>query len=117
MSGRYWVAEPAVAVVLPGTVGLAVNHAFAFGRPVVTRQNSLHPPEITYIEPGRNGIITGPDTTSFTQELAGLLNDKEKQQRLAAGALATSDMFSLDRTVEQFDCAIRYAIACNTKSL
>jgi glycosyltransferase involved in cell wall biosynthesis len=104
-----------IAVLQPGAAGLAINHAFAFGKPVVTRQNPLHPPEISYIEPGRNGIITGPDVDSLVHELACLLKDKNRQERLAAGALATSDMLGLDHTVQQFDCGVRYAIACKVR--
>ena len=33
----------ASAVVIPGKVGLAVNHAFAHGVPVITRESRLHP--------------------------------------------------------------------------
>jgi glycosyltransferase involved in cell wall biosynthesis len=104
----------AAAVVLPGTVGLAVNHAFAFGRPVVTRQSLLHPPEIEYIEPGRNGLITGPGADSLTKALDDLLKDEPLQERLAAGALATGATLGLDHAVEQFDRGVRCAIAARS---
>jgi len=101
----------AVAVVLPGTVGLAVNHAFAFGRPVVTRENDLHPPEIEYVLPDQNGIVTRPELPDFAGALAALLRDDARQQRLAAGALAAGRMLTLDHTVGQFDAGVRYAIS------
>ena len=45
------------AVVIPGYVGLAVNHAFAHGLPVITCQSEIHSPEIEYIENDVNGLI------------------------------------------------------------
>lgn len=101
----------ATAVVLPGTVGLAVNHAFACGRPVVTRENPLHPPEIEYVESGRNGLIAGPGVDSLTDALRNLLRDKVLQQRLAAGATATGASLTLEHTAEQFDAAVAFALA------
>lgn len=100
----------ATAVVLPGTVGLAVNHAFACGRPVVTRQNPLHPPEIEYIEPDRNGLVAGPGVDDLADALSRLLRDDALQQRLAAGAAATGQTLTLDHTVSQFDAAVRFAL-------
>jgi glycosyltransferase involved in cell wall biosynthesis len=100
----------AVAVILPGTVGLAVNHAFAFGRPVVTRESTLHPPEIEYIEPGRNGLIAPADIEGFVGAVSDLLKDEAQQERLAAGALVTGETLTLDYSVAQFDAGVRYAI-------
>lgn len=107
----------ATAVVLPGTVGLAVNHAFACGRPVVTRQNPLHPPEIEYVEPGRNGLIAGPGVDSLADALRGLLRDDALQQRLAAGAGATGASLTLEHTAEQFDAAVRYALSARGRAM
>lgn len=101
----------ATAVVLPGTVGLAVNHAFAFGRPVVTRENPFHPPEIEYIEPGRNGLIAGPECADLVTALKRLLCNEGLQQQLAAGALVTSTTLTLDHAVGQFDAAVCHALA------
>ena len=47
----------------PGYVGLSINHAFALGLPVVSQQSPdprirYHSPEIAYLEPGRNGLLT-----------------------------------------------------------
>lgn len=105
----------AAAVVLPGTVGLAVNHAFAFGRPVVTRESPLHPPEIEYIEDGRNGLIAGPEGDDLAAALKRLLIDTALQRQLATGALATGTSLTLENTVEKFDAAVRFAIGARPR--
>ena len=44
-------------MIMPGNVGLAVNHAFMFDCPVVTfRQTEMSPPEIEYIVDGETGF-------------------------------------------------------------
>lgn len=49
-------------MVCPGYVGLAVNHAFALGLPVVTHASPKpgirhHSPEVTYLKHGHNGLM------------------------------------------------------------
>jgi glycosyltransferase involved in cell wall biosynthesis len=50
-------------MVIPQSVGLAINHAFSFGLPVITQQNPtngpFHGPEIEYITNKRTGFICG----------------------------------------------------------
>lgn len=49
-------------MVMPGYVGLAINHAYCFDLPVVTYAQGpdgpFHSPEIDYLEPGKTGLMT-----------------------------------------------------------
>ena len=49
-------------MVMPGYVGLAINHAYCFNLPVVTysqgEQGPFHSPEIDYLEQGKTGLMT-----------------------------------------------------------
>lgn len=58
-SGQYLYASD--ILVIPGDVGLAVNHAFCFGLPVITqagdKNGPFHGPEIEYIIHGKTGFI------------------------------------------------------------
>jgi len=97
------------AVVIPGYVGLAVNHAFAHGLPVITCQSEIHSPEIEYIENDVNGLILH----SLTDLGVGLLRfaaSAELRRSLAAGALRSRDKLELQRMVESFDDGVRRAI-------
>src|SRR3546814_15903003 len=85
------------ALVIPGYVGLAVNHAFAQGLPVVTRRHELHSPEVEYIEHGRNGLIVDGDFDAFVVELARLIDDPERLRGLARGALETRDDLRVEK--------------------
>jgi glycosyltransferase involved in cell wall biosynthesis len=93
----------ASALVMPGALGLVVNHAFAHGVPVITRDSPLHGPEVNYIEPGVNGLIVEGGLEEFTAAIADVLSSPERQRALAEGALATRSKLSLDDMVRAFD--------------
>ncbi len=101
----------ASTIVIPGFVGLAVNHAFAQGRPVITRTNDLHSPEIEYMVPGTNGLIVEGDFETFVAAIETFAADPAEQQRLAAGALASRDGLRMEYMAEQFDHAVRTTVA------
>jgi glycosyltransferase involved in cell wall biosynthesis len=101
------------AVVIPGYVGLAVNHAFAHGLPVITCQSELHSPEIDYVEPGINGLILG----SLEELDAGLLlfaSSVELRRSLSAGALLSREKLDLRHMVEAFDQGVSRALHRST---
>lgn len=93
----------ASAVLFPGKVGLAVNHAFAHGVPVLTRHSPLHAPEVDYIEPGVNGLIVQGGLDEFTAAIADLIASPDRRRALARGALETRSKLSLDDMVRAFD--------------
>jgi glycosyltransferase involved in cell wall biosynthesis len=90
------------AVVIPGAVGLAINHAFGHGVPFVTQPGRDHGPEIEYLEPGRNGILVDGGTDGLVAALRDLAERPGWRDELAAGSLATRDRLTLDVTVRQF---------------
>jgi glycosyltransferase involved in cell wall biosynthesis len=60
---------------IPGHVGLGLNEAFYWGLPVVTEEGD-HPPEISYLKPGRNGfIVPRDDLASLRDRILCLLNN------------------------------------------
>ena len=96
----------ASAVVIPGKVGLAVNHAFSQGVPVITRGHNYHAPEVEYIINGQNGLIVQGDFQAFVRGTAIFLNSDEDGKRMAANALKTRDRLTLEFMVEAFDKAV-----------
>ncbi len=72
--------------VIPGDVGLGLNQAFYWSLPVITEQG-LQPPEIHYLEPGRNGfIVRENDVAELTRRMVQLLEDDELRARFSANA-------------------------------
>jgi glycosyltransferase involved in cell wall biosynthesis len=97
------------AVVIPGYVGLAVNHAFAHGLPVITCHSDTHSPEIEYIEDSVNGLIL-PSLQELVPGLLRFASSSELQESLARHALESRDKLDLQRMAEAFDDGVRRAV-------
>jgi glycosyltransferase involved in cell wall biosynthesis len=100
----------ASAVVLPGKAGLAVNHAFGHGVPVITSAGDFHAPEFAYISQGRNGLIA-ESSAELPDVLSNFLSSAELQRRLAAGALEARDGLGADAMAAAFDRGVRTVLA------
>jgi len=66
---------------VPGHVGLGINQAFHWGLPVIT-EACHQPPEIQYLQSGRNGFIVPDNNLVALRETILLLLDDD---RLRAG--------------------------------
>lgn len=96
----------ASAVVIPGKVGLAVNHAFAHGVPVLTRSGTLHAPEFEYLEDGRNSIVSQGDLDSFAEAIGEFVDSEEQRATLAQGALAARGSLTVASMADSFHHAV-----------
>lgn len=101
----------ASALVIPGAVGLAVNHAFAHGVPVITRANPMQGPEFEYLEPGRNSIVADGDFGAFVKEVAAFADSPARRQALAGGALRTRETLTVAGMAASFDRAVRATLS------
>ncbi len=88
--------------LMPGLVGLAIVDAFAAALPVVTTDIPIHSPEIEYLQPDVNGIISPYDARPFAADIAQLLQDVPRLQRMKQAARATADTLPLARMVAEF---------------
>lgn len=75
----------------PANIGLSILHAFAFGLPVVTSDDTAtHNPEIESLRPGENGLTyRDGDAAHLSAELVRVLTDAPLRERLARGARDT----------------------------
>src|SRR4029077_12166875 len=94
------------AVVIPGYVGLAVNHAFAHGLPVIPCRSTTHSPEIEYIRHGLNGSIL-PALPALVEGLREFAQPAPMREMLSAGALASRDALDLQKMVSAFDGGVQ----------
>jgi glycosyltransferase involved in cell wall biosynthesis len=99
------------AVAIAGAVGLLVNHAFAHGRAVITRDIEAHGAEIEYVTHGENGLVVPGDLAAFAAALADFADDPAARARLSAGALAARDGLRLEAMVDRFDAAVCTTLA------
>ncbi len=96
----------------PVKVGLVLNHAMAYGLPVVTFGDpQQHSPEFEALRHGVNGV-TAPvgDVAGLAALTTQLLRDEAMARRLGAAAHGTMrDAYTLDGMVEGFLAGVRRA--------
>ncbi len=97
----------------PGYLGLSVNHAFAFGLPVVSQAappggGRFHSPEVSYVEPGRNGMLTPfGDVAALCEAVRYVLAHQASFSEQARSYARTH--LRIDQMVDGLEHAIRYA--------
>lgn len=93
--------------VMPAWVGLSVLDAFAAGLPVLTTDlPGGQGVEAEYIEHGHNGLITAPQIVPYAAAAAEVLRNTALRARLARGARAAGDRYSIEAMVENFQRGI-----------
>ncbi len=97
----------------PGYLGLSINHAFAFGLPVVSQRPPkagvrFHSPEIAYLIPGENGELAAPANPAALADAVELV--LARRESYAQNALRYArEHLALDRMVGGLEAAIRFA--------
>jgi len=96
-------------LVIPGPAGLAVNHAFALGLPVVTlRARSgmrFHGPEIDYIQNGVNGLVVERGSPEALAQGVERVLERREAYSEAARSYARRHL-SLERMVDGLEAAV-----------
>lgn len=73
----------------PGSLGLSVNHAFAFGLPIISqrapdRRIRFHGPEAEYVKDGDNGfLVNGDSVKAFLRAIEIILSQRNRFSRSA----------------------------------
>lgn len=103
-AGRYIYC--ADVIVIPGWLGLSVNHAFIFGKPVVSISEEYgHPPESDYLKGGYNGEWS-ENKSVLSDSIEKVLNNINFY---SDNALKSGDELSIDSMVQGFKDAVDYA--------
>ena len=105
-------------MLMPGRVGLAILDTFALGTPVVTVADSVHAPEIDYLEPGTNGVMlpAGSSPADYAAEVVRLLRDDEELNHLVKGALVARDTYTIEEMARRFAGGIEQALLADNRA-
>jgi glycosyltransferase involved in cell wall biosynthesis len=85
----------------PGLVGLAILDSFASGTPMFTTDCNLHSPEISYLESGRNGVMTEDDLHAYSSAVANTVLDPKALAELKLGALDSAPRYTIENMAER----------------
>lgn len=103
----------ALCCVLPGSIGLALIHAFAYGLPVITHsEERLQNPEIAALRPGENGMtFQRGNALALSQQILRFSSEPDLRRRLSDAARQTVQTdFSFERMVDRFAEGISMAV-------
>lgn len=107
--GKYLMCSR--VMVMPGWAGLAVQHAFSYGVPVITDNDMRnHPPEVELIEDGVTGFFCQPrDISGFTEAICKVLTDDALLERLSKNACEViEEKYNIDNMAAGFFDAVNY---------
>ncbi len=98
-------------MVIPGYVGLVINHAFSFGVPILTQEppdeTPFHGPEIESLVPDKNGMMVPREPGALVE---GALRMIEDQPRFSRNALEYSRQhLTVDHLVDAIANALSFA--------
>ena len=92
------------AVFVPGASGLAIVHAFAYGKPYITIRGDqfTHGPEFSYLQDGVNGLVLDKlDFQSNVKRIYELLSNQTKWAECCRQAKQTALNLSVDQWCDQ----------------
>ena len=96
----------ATLLLIPKAVGLVILDSFAFETPLVTTNSNQNGPEIEYLIPEYNGIISEYSLNSYLDSAIALLNAPDKIEKLKNGCRLSAKKFTLEKMVNNFSCGI-----------
>jgi glycosyltransferase involved in cell wall biosynthesis len=88
--------------LLAGTAGLAIVDSFAAGLPVIATQLTTHPPEISYVQDGKNGRIAPHETSAYAAAIVEVLGNSALREKLSEGARSSGNRYTLDVMTQNF---------------
>lgn len=97
--------------LLGGTVGLAVVDSFAAGLPLIATLLDTHPPEISYVEHGYNGLLVEHDSQVFAESILDVLSDPILMERLRRGASESGNQYTMEAMVQNYRIGIQKCLA------
>lgn len=90
------IIKSAKLIISARRVGLNINHAFSYGKPLVTFRGYDHSPEIEYLEDGKNGLLLDPNNfEKNVAEIISLLTDEERYNKMAKAAWETASSLTI----------------------
>jgi len=106
------------AFCVPAMLGLPLLHAFGYGLPVVTGDNTqVHGPEIEALRHGENGLLyLDGSVAALAAALRRILENETLRRDMSAAALRTvEERYTIDRMVEGMEAAVRFCAANGTR--
>jgi L-malate glycosyltransferase len=101
--------------LLSGTAGLAVVDSFAAGLPLLATRLDTHPPEISYVVDGENGLIASHNAEDFADSIVSVMSNSDLMEKLRRGAEQSGSRYTMEAMVNNFKAGIEHCLALGGK--
>jgi len=101
----------ATCQIMPGAVGLGIVDSLALLTPLITRQLDRHGPEIDYLRPDVNGMITPASAQAYTRGVLACISSRSLQQHLVRGCVNTRSRYTIENMAGRFAEGVCRALA------
>lgn len=101
--------------LIAGTVGLGVVDSFAAGLPLIATRLDTHPPEISYVVDGYNGLLTEHNAEEFSSAVLKVLSDSSLRERLRLGSRESGSRYTMEAMVENYRTGIQQCLSQNQR--
>lgn len=99
--------DQAHVVFVPGHSGLSIVHAFCYGKPYITSSvYDQHPPEISYLKNGINGILLSENLEADVNQIINLLTNDSLYTEFCNNAFNTAKRLSITNWCNQMSFAL-----------
>lgn len=92
-------------LVIPGLVGLAIVHGFAFNLPLITTEQAGHGPEIEYLTK-HNGAMTPHEPEAYAAEIIRVLSSPSLHHAMQTQAGETAQQLTVSASAMRFMLAV-----------
>ncbi len=92
-------------LAIPGLVGLAIVHGFAFNLPLITTERTFHSPEIEYLSK-ENGSMTAHDLDAYAAEIVRILSTPENLKTMQLHCDESARRLTLAASAKRFMQAV-----------
>lgn len=92
----------ATVMLNPGLVGLGILDSFVCEVPMLTTDCGLHSPEIVYLEPGINGLMTANTMDDYVRESVALLQDSERLSAMKLACRQSAAEYTVENMARNF---------------
>ncbi len=96
--------------LIPGLVGLNIIDSFTTLTPLITTENRLHSPEISYMINCENGIMTGNTLEEYSEAIVKFANDPQLQEKMKEGCMRARKIYTIENMADNFYLGIRKAM-------
>jgi L-malate glycosyltransferase len=103
------------AQLMPGLVGLTIVDSFAAATPLITTDTPTHSPEIDYLVPGFNGLMSTNSIEDYTHTVVAFLRSAEMQRQLVEGCRVSAATYTIENMIERFTAGVLQSLAAGAR--